>query len=44
MSESWKSFCYGTIAAIAIAAIAGVIMNGTAKTAGEKYATSSTRL
>jgi hypothetical protein len=44
MTESWKSFWFGTIAAIVIAVAAGTILNSTAVSTGEKYASSSTRL
>jgi ABC-type transporter Mla subunit MlaD len=44
MSEAWRSFWIGTVAAVGIAVIAGVVLNVTAVSTGEKYATSSTRL
>ena len=42
--EKWKSFWMGTIAAIVIAVVAGVVMTSTNMTAGEKFSSSSTRL
>ena len=44
MSESWRSFWYGTIAAIIIAVVAGVFFNEIEVSSGEKFSTSSTRL
>ncbi len=44
MGERWKSFWLGTIAAVAIAIIAGTIMNKTNMSAAQKFSTSSTRL
>lgn len=42
--EKWKSFWLGTIAAVAIAVVAGVVMTSTQQTSGEKFSSSSTRL
>lgn len=39
-----KSFWTGAIAAVVIAAVAGVVLNMTNKTAGEKYSTENVRL
>jgi len=44
MNEAWKSFWYGTLAAVAIAVVAGIVLNGAAISTSEKYATSNTRL
>jgi hypothetical protein len=44
MGERWKSFWLGTIAAVIIAVVAGMIMNSTNPSAGQKFSTSSTRL
>lgn len=44
MTGRWKSFWLGTIAAVLIAVVAGMIMNATNPTAGQKFSTSSTRL
>ncbi|MDP6897243.1 MAG: hypothetical protein QF510_09710 [Rhodospirillales bacterium] len=42
--EKWKSFWMGTIAAIVVAVVAGVVMTSINMTAGEKFSSSSTRL
>lgn len=44
MTESWRSFWYGTIAAILIGVAAGVILNSVSVSTSEKYSTSNTRL
>lgn len=44
MNAAWKSFWIGTVAAVLIAVVAGVVLNATAVSTGEKFATSSTRL
>ena len=42
--EKWKSFWLGTFAAIAVGVLAGIVMNTTGVSSGEKFSTSSTRL
>jgi len=42
--EKWKSFWMGTLTAIAIAVVAGVVMSNMGTTVGEKFSSSSTRL
>jgi len=44
MGERWKSFWMGTIAAVLIAVVAGMIMNATNMSSAQKFSTSSTRL
>ncbi len=44
MGERWKSFWLGTIAAVVIAVVAGMIMNKTNMSSAQKFSTSSTRL
>ena len=44
MSESWKSFWLGTLAAVVIAIGAGVFYNGMEISSAEKFSTSNTRL
>ncbi|MDD9876959.1 MAG: hypothetical protein OXR84_05905 [Magnetovibrio sp.] len=44
MGNRWKSFWMGTLAAVAIAVFAGVLMSNNNMSAGEKFSTSSTRL
>ena len=39
-----KSFWIGSIAAVIIAVVAGVVLSGSGMTSGEKYSTASTRL
>ena len=39
-----KSFWTGTIAAIIVAVVAGVVLNATTETTGQKYSTSNVRL
>ena len=40
----WKSFWMGTMCAVIIGIVAGVVMSITSITAGEKFSSSSTRL
>lgn len=42
--EKWTSFWMGTLAAVAIAVVAGVVMTNANMTASEKFSSSSTRL
>jgi hypothetical protein len=44
MGDRWKSFWMGSIAAVVIALVAGMIMDKANMSTGEKYSTSSTRL
>lgn len=44
MTSAWKSFWYGTIAAIVIAIVAGVILNEVNPSAGQAFSTMNTRL
>jgi len=44
MKESWKSFWFGTLAAISIALLAGVFLNNSNQSSGEKFSSSSTRI
>jgi hypothetical protein len=44
MGERWKSFWMGTIAAVVIAIVAGMVMNQTSMSSAQKFSTSSTRL
>jgi hypothetical protein len=44
MGNSWKSFWMGTLAAVAISVVAGVVMSNANMTSGEKFSTSNTRL
>ncbi len=39
-----KSFWIGSIAAVIIAVVAGVVLSGSGMTTGERFSTSSTRL
>ena len=39
-----KSFWIGSIAAVIIAVVAGVVLAGSVMTTGEKFSTASTRL
>ncbi len=42
--EKWKSFWMGTVAAVLVAVVAGMVMSSANMTAGEKFSTSNTRL
>ena len=44
MGERWKSVWMGTIAAVVIAIVAGVVMNEMNTPSAQKFSTSSTRL
>ncbi len=44
MTSSWKSFWIGTIAAVAIAIAAGIVLNELNPTSGQAFSTSNTRL
>ncbi len=44
MSASWNSFWIGTIAAVVIAVVAGIVLDKANPTAGEVFSSSSTRL
>ena len=44
MSASWNSFWIGTIAAVVIAIVAGVVLDNVNLTAAEAFSSSSTRL
>ena len=44
MGERWRSMWMGTIAAVVIAIVAGVVMTEMNNSSAEKFSTSSTRL
>lgn len=44
MGERWKSFWLGTAAALAIAVVAGMVMNSVNMSASERFSSSATRL
>lgn len=43
MGKSWNSFWMGTVAAVIIAIIAGVVLQNVGMSSADKFATSSTR-
>jgi len=44
MTSAWKSFWIGTVAAITIAIVAGVVLSNINPTAGTAFSTANTRL